>query len=102
MLELGGKIEEHLHFLNPEERDTRKALITLLRREYRRKLAHYENLDQSFQKKYGVSFEKFEEKNVVKKKGFSWGVESDAMAWEQAVDGIRTMRTRLEDLDVLK
>ncbi|GFP40184.1 hypothetical protein, partial [Candidatus Hakubella thermalkaliphila] len=67
-----------------------------------RRLAHYENLDRGFQKKYGVSFEEFEEKNVVKKKGFSWEVESDAMAWEQAVDGIKTMRTRLEDLDVLK
>lgn len=65
-------------------------------------MAHYENLDRSFQKKYGVSFEEFEGKNVVKKKGFSWGVESDAMAWEQAVDSIKTMRTRLEDLDVLK
>ncbi|GFP18730.1 hypothetical protein HKBW3S03_00235 [Candidatus Hakubella thermalkaliphila] len=65
-------------------------------------MAHYENLDRGFQKKYGVSFEEFEEKNVVKKKGFSWEVESDAMAWEQAVDGIKTMRTRLEDLDVLK
>ncbi|GFP21957.1 hypothetical protein HKBW3S06_01183 [Candidatus Hakubella thermalkaliphila] len=39
---------------------------------------------------------------MVKKKGFSWEVESDAMAWEQAVDGIKTMRTRLEDLDVLE
>jgi hypothetical protein len=102
MLELGNKIQEHLHFLSPEERDTKRALIMLLRSEYRRRLAHYENLNRSFERKYAVPFEEFEAKNVVREKDFSWEVESDAMTWEQAIDGIKTMRAKLEDLDAVE
>ncbi|MCL0033576.1 hypothetical protein M1N42_03020 [Thermodesulfovibrionales bacterium] len=36
-----------------------------------------------------MSFSKFESGNVVKERRFSWDVESDAMEWEHALEGVR-------------
>lgn len=102
MLKVEEKIQKYIYFLNPQEKNINKILIQLLQKEYRRRLTRYENVDRALQQKYGVSFNKFNAKNIVKERGFSWEVESDAMLWEQAIDGIKTMRRKLDELNTLK
>ncbi len=43
--------------------------------------------------RYG--FDQFERQQITLDKGFTWEVESDAIAWETAVDGIRTVQRQL-------
>ena len=102
MLKVDNKVKEHLLFMNPGEDNLNKTIVELLEHEYRRRVSHYENMDKTFRKKYKMTFEEFEEKNVVKEENFSWDVESDAMDWEQAIDGIKTMRNKLGELNAIK
>jgi len=55
-------------------------------------------VNESLRKKYGMSFDEFESKNIVKEKEFTWDVESDAMEWEHAIEGSRYAEDRLKDL----
>jgi len=45
-----------------------------------------------------MSFEEFERRHIVGEQGYTWEVESDAMEWDLAVSGIRTMRRKLMEL----
>lgn len=45
-----------------------------------------------------MNFEKFVDCRVVKKEGYTWDVEKDAMDWETAIDGISTMKRKLREL----
>ena len=101
MLSIKERLREHLRFLNPASRDDNQGVLELLHTEYRRRLAQYENLDRALRAKYGLTFAQFERRNVVRQQNFSWEVESDAMAWEQACDGIKTLKRRLKELDAL-
>ncbi len=74
--------------------EIREALVN----EYRRRIIRYKMVDETLRKKYGISFGDFESKNIVKEKGFSWDVESDAMEWEHAIEGRRYAEGRLKDL----
>jgi hypothetical protein len=49
-------------------------------------------------RKYGMQFDEFVACGLVKEKGFTWEVESDAMNWEAAIGGIRTMERKLREL----
>ena len=69
-----------------------------LTNEYRRRLIRYKVLDESMKKKYGMTFEDFESRNIVKEREFSWQVESDSMEWEHAVEGIRYAEQKLKEL----
>ena len=66
--------------------------------EYKRRMIRYRMVDESMKKKYGMPFGDFESQNIVKEKGFSWEVESDAMEWEHAIEGSRYAEQRLKDL----
>jgi hypothetical protein len=96
------KFKDHIQFLNPEEKDPGKILYNLLVNEYKRRIAHYQNIDRIFRKKYAMSYSEFIQKNIVKKENFSWNVESDAMDWEQAIDGIETMKQKLQELEAVE
>jgi len=69
-----------------------RAMAKLLYNEMRRKLIEYELLDRNFTKKYGMSFEKFREKKMIEKLGYTWEVEKDYQSWEIAKDGIETTK----------
>jgi hypothetical protein len=45
-----------------------------------------------------MTFEEFVERRVVQQTGYTWDVESDAMDWETAVDGMRTVKRKLQEL----
>ncbi len=74
------------------------TLSRLLDAEYRRRLAHYHLTDRHLTAKYGMSFDEFERQEITRAKGFTWDVESDAIAWETAVDGIHTVERHLREL----
>jgi hypothetical protein len=73
-------------------------LEEMLERDYLRKLTRYKLIDESFRKKYGMTYEEFERKNIVAEKNYSWDVESDAQEWELAIDGISTCLRKLKEL----
>jgi len=66
--------------------------------EYRRRVIRCKMVDETMKKKYGMTFQEFEAKNVVKEHDFSWQVESDAMEWEHAVEGNRYAEQKLKSM----
>lgn len=64
----------------------------------KRKLAEFQLINYRLQKKYGMTFEEFEKRNIVKEKGFSYEVESDYHEWDAAIDAIKTLKNYLEEL----
>ena len=73
-------------------------VLNLLRQELLRHLGQYRRLDLLMQQKYGISFNEFVSRRVVRESEYSWNVESDAMEWETAISGIKTMERKLEAL----
>lgn len=86
-----------IRWLEPRE-DMDTAVRRVLENEVRRRLASYELSDRTFQRKYGMTLAEFEAANVVEKQGYSHEVESDHQDWDQAVDGIDTLREALRKL----
>ncbi len=78
--------------------DIDQKLRSLLEAEYRRRLTRYHLTDRQLQEKYGMEFAAFEAEQLTAKKNYSWDVESDAIAWETAVDGIETVQAQLAEL----
>lgn len=95
---VSDEIVRHLGSLPPRGADFDDKLRTLLEAEYRRQLTRYSLTDRRLQQKYGMTFEEFERRHIVRERGYSWEVESDAMNWETAVDGTRTVSKRLAEL----
>lgn len=78
--------------------DVDVALRRVLESEIRRRMAAYELTDRTLQRKYGMTLAEFEAANIVKKQGYSYEVESDHQDWDQAVDGMETLREALRTL----
>jgi superfamily II DNA or RNA helicase len=72
-----------------------------IKSEYKRKFTLYKITDEKFRKKYGMSFEEFDKKNIVKEKGFSWEVETDALEWEHSIEGMRYANSKLKEIETL-
>ena len=89
---------QHLESLSLGLADLDGKLRTLLEAEYRRRLSRYSLTDRVLRQKYGMTYEEFEAHDLVKQRGYSWEVESDAIAWETAVDGSKTIQRKLEQL----
>lgn len=70
----------------------------LLKAEYLRNLNQYRRVDRNLSQKYGVSFNEFVSSRMVQQKGYSWEAESDAMDWETAISGIKTVQRKLSEL----
>jgi hypothetical protein len=77
---------------------TDDEIKSILRRDYLRRLIRYRMTDNFYRKKYNMDFDLFEKANIVKKKNYSFDVESDAQEWEMAVDGIKTMEKKLKEI----
>jgi len=74
-------------------------LRALLIAEYRRQFARHDMVDRILRQKYKMTFEEFEQQRIVEQEGYSWEVESDAIEWDFAVSGIRTMHRKLAELE---
>ncbi|MCI0711129.1 MAG: hypothetical protein L0154_13310 [Chloroflexi bacterium] len=92
-------VAQHLETLRlGDADDVDKKLVRLLEAEYRRQLARYNLTNRQFQQKYNMSFDEFEQHKVTRPRAYSWEVESDAIVWETAMDGIQTMQRKLNEL----
>lgn len=89
---------QHLDDLWPEDHDLDSKIQRLVEAEYRRKLSRYNLTARQLGQKYGMSFEEFELQDVEKQHEFSWEVESDAIAWETAIDGQKSVERKLREL----
>ncbi len=98
-LVVSEQVAEQIEYLNWDEaRTIDDKLSRLLAAELRHRLAGYRLTDLQLRQKYGMDFETFDRQEVTRQRGYSWEVESDAMAWETAVDGMRTMERRLREM----
>lgn len=96
---LSEETTQHLIFLGSNEAKSPEAkLLSLIEAEYRRRLARYRLTDERLNRKYGISFAEFEEQRITEREGHSWEVDQDAIAWDQAIDGIATVERRLQRL----
>ena len=80
------------------EQDLGAKIRRLLEAECMRRLVQYRRVDRNLRQKYGTTFEDFIANRVVRQEGYTWEAETDAMDWETAVDGIETMRRKLQEL----
>ena len=87
-----------IHNIIIPEGDIDYKVRKILREDIKRKLAEFQLIDNRFQKKYGMSLDEFEKKNIIKVKGFSFEVESDYHEWDSAMDAIKTLRAKIKDL----
>ncbi len=97
-LEVSEQIARHLTNLPSPTDDLDEKLEALLEAEYRRRLARYSLTDRLMRQKYDLSFEEFERKKITEQRGYSWEVESDAVEWDLAISGIRTVQRQLAEL----
>jgi hypothetical protein len=96
---VSNEVAEHLHNLAGSPADSiDEKLRRLLIAEYRRKLTRYHLADEQLRQKYGMSFDLFEQRQMTRKLDYAWDVESDAIAWETAIDGIHTIKRRLAEI----
>jgi len=70
----------------------------ILKEDLKRKLIEFQLIDNRFQKKYGMTFDKFEKGNLVKEKGFSFEVENVYHEWDAAIDAITALKDKIKDL----
>ncbi len=96
------KTTKILDILIPEG-DLDYKVRKILREDLKRKLTEFQLIDNRFQKKYGMTLDEFEKRNIIKEKGFSFEVESDYHEWDSAADAIKTLKAKIEDLsEILK
>jgi hypothetical protein len=91
------KTTKILNLIIPEG-DIDYKVRKILREDIKRKLAEFQLIDNRFQKKYGMTLDEFEKRNIIKEKGFSFEVESDYHEWDSAVDAIKTLKAKIKDL----
>lgn len=87
-------VRKHIETLSDDE------LQEMLRRDYLRRLIRYKKTDELMRQKYGMTYEKFVNRNVVVEQNFSWEVESDSQDWEMSLDVIRTMERKLNEINI--
>jgi len=98
-ISVSPEIIQHLDSIASwETTDINDTLRSLIVFEYQRRLARYRLTDRQMTQKYKMSFEIFEVQKMTQQHGYSWEVESNAMAWETAIDGIHTMEAQLAKL----
>ena len=98
MAAISEEVARHLGYLELEGASLDDKLRRMIEQEYRRRLARYQHTDRLMQRKYGMTHAELEARLVVREHGYSWEVESDASEWELALDGVATMKRRLQEL----
>ncbi|KAF0143387.1 MAG: hypothetical protein FD156_2648 [Nitrospirae bacterium] len=97
MKAIAEKTSKILGLLIPEG-DLDYKVRKILGEDIKRKLTEFQLIDNRFRKKYNMTLDEFEKKNILKKKGFSFEAESDYHEWDSAVDAIRTLRAKIKGL----
>jgi len=97
MKTITDKTTKILNLIIPEG-DIDYKVRKILREDIKRKLVEFQLIDNRFQKKYGMTLDEFEKRNIIKEKGFSFEVESNYHEWDSAVDAIKTLKAKIKDL----
>jgi hypothetical protein len=97
MAMVSERIERFISALEPEG-DINTKIERLVTNELIRRLNRYELVNKRLEQKYGMTFDEFRERQVVKEHDYSFEVESDFWDWEMALDGIETVQEMLADL----
>ena len=97
MKTITDKTTKILNLIIPEG-DIDYKVRKILREDIKRKLVEFQLIDNRFQKKYGMTLDEFEKRNIIKEKGFSFEVESDYHEWDSAADAIKTLKAKIKDL----
>ncbi len=80
------------------EQDLDTKVYLLLEAEYLRRLRQYRRVDYFLGRKYEMTFDEFTAQRVAQREGYTWDVETDAIDWETAVGGIKTMKRKVKEL----
>jgi hypothetical protein len=79
--------------------DPDEKICNLIKAEYLRRSGRYRRVDLLMTQKYGMTFDEFIRRRIVKEHEYGWNVELDAMDWETAVAGIKTMKRKIQELE---
>lgn len=97
MLKISDELASYVTELFPEEK-TENKIKRLVENELRRRLARYQLTIRNLESKYQMDFEAFKAEKVVERNGYSFEVENDFCDWEMALDGVATIRRKLNRL----
>lgn len=97
MLKISDELASYVNELFPDEK-TENRIKRLIENEFRRRLARYQLTIRNLESKYQMDFESFKSEKMVAKKGYSFEVENDFCDWEMALDGVETVRRKLNKL----
>ncbi|MDZ7261095.1 MAG: hypothetical protein ONB05_03120 [candidate division KSB1 bacterium] len=97
MLKISDELASYVTALFPEE-TVEDKLKRLIENELIRRLAQYQHTVRTLEMKYHTDFETFKANNLVAQRGYSFEVESDFCDWEMALDGIKTVERKLQEL----
>jgi len=78
----------------PIEESLRKLAV----QEVKRRILKYELMIRVFESSYKMSFQKFEEQDMVEKLGHTWDVERDYFDWELATTELKSFKEILRRL----
>lgn len=56
------------------------------------RIVEFEGVVEKMEEKYCVTFEQFEERDVLNKLGHSWAVEQDYYDWDRAVTEVKKLK----------
>jgi hypothetical protein len=96
MLKISDEFASYVTELFPEEK-TENRIKKLIENELRRRLARYQLMIRNLESKYQMDFAEFQAKQMVAKQGYSFEVENDFCDWEMALDGVATVRRKLNN-----
>lgn len=97
MLQISDELASYVTELFPDEKAENK-IKRLIENELRRRLARYQLTIRNLETKYQMDFEAFTAQKIVEKKGYSFEVENDFCDWEMALDGLATIKRKLNKL----
>jgi hypothetical protein len=78
----------------PEE-----VLVNALKMGVMMNIVEFEGVAKRMEDKYNVTFEQFEQRDMLNKLGHSWEVEQDYYDWDRAVTELKKFRDILKSLE---
>jgi len=75
-----------------------QKLRDLLVREIKGRILKYEIMIKTFESKYHMSFQDFDQKDMIEKLGHTWDVERDYFDWEMATTELTHLKEILKRL----
>jgi hypothetical protein len=75
------------------------VLADALKRYVVTRIIEFEGVVKRMEEKYGMAFERFEDRGMLNKLGHSWEVEQDYYDWDRAVTELKKFKEILKSLE---